>query len=249
MPLAKFDREIDRLFELPLDEFTSSRNELARRLKREGDKEAAEQVQAFAKPSVPVWTINQLARQEKDRVKALLDAGAKLRKAQEGALAGGRSDALRASQAEERQVVRDLTQRAEKLMKSAGLPAGRANLERISTTLGAAAVTESARDALKAGRLTEEISVTGFDALAGLDLPKRRAAHTDELAERRRKKANTEQDRRRVEKRARELEALAERSERTAARHEDTARKARAKAEQDRAAADAAAADLAEFDA
>ena len=81
--MATLEREIDRLFELPLDEFTPARNELARRLKGEGDKEAAEHVQALAKPSVPAWAINQLARQEKAKVKALLDAGTKLRKAQE----------------------------------------------------------------------------------------------------------------------------------------------------------------------
>ena len=123
--MATLEREIDRLFELPLDEFTPGRNELARRLKREGDKEAAEHVQALAKPSVPAWAINQLARQEKAKVKALLAAGAKLRKAQEKALAGSHADALRAAQAEERQVVRDLTRLAEEILKESGRPASR----------------------------------------------------------------------------------------------------------------------------
>ncbi len=101
--MANLEREIDRLFALPLDEFTSSRNALARRLKGEGETEGAEQVRSLAKPSVPAWTINQLARREKAMVKALLDAGARLRKAQERALAGSHSDALRTAQAEERQ--------------------------------------------------------------------------------------------------------------------------------------------------
>lgn len=248
--MATLEREIDRLFELPLDEFTPGRNELARRLKREGDKEAAEQIQALAKPSVPAWAINQLARQEKAKVKALLDAGAKLRKAQERALAGGHADTLRAAQAEERQAVRDLTGRAEEILKESGRPASRPIIERISSTLGAAAVTEPARTALKAGRLTSEVKVSGFDALAGIELPAQAPApRGDELAERRRqKKSERERQRRQLEKKARELEARAEAAEKKAERAEEAAAEARNAAEERRSAADAAASELAEFE-
>jgi methyl-accepting chemotaxis protein len=245
--VAKLEREIDRLFELPLDEFTSKRNELARRLKGEGEKEAAEQVQTLDKPSVPAWTINQLARQQKASVKALLDAGAKLRKAQERALAGGRSDVLRAAQTEERRAVRDLTQRAEKILKDAERPASRATLERISATLGAAAVTEPARKALKAGRLTSEVKVTGFDALAGLDVPDRRTgARRDELAERRQEKADAERLRK-LQRTARELDDRAQAAEQKAEEAEEAAAEARHAAEEQRRAADAVASELAEL--
>ena len=247
--VAKLDRDIDGLFELPLDEFTSARNELARRLKQEGDKDAAEQVQALVKPSVPAWTINQLARQEKERVKALLEAGARLRNAQERALAGGHSDSLRAAQTEERQAVRDLTHRAEGILKDAERPAGRAILERISATLAAAALTEPARGALKAGRLTGEVKVTGFDALAGIELRARPAAAArDELAERREKKAERERRRRQLEKKARELADRATAAELKAERAEEAAADARELAEERRRAADAAASELAELE-
>jgi len=247
--VAKLEREIDRLFELPLDEFTSARNELARRLKQEGDKDAAEQVQALVKPSVPAWTINQLARQEQASVKALLEAGARLRKAQERALAGSHSDALRAAQTEERQAVRDLTHRAEKILKEAERLAGRAILERISATLTAAAVTEPARGVLKAGRLTGEVKVTGFDALAGIE-PRARpsAGSRDELAERRQKKAERERRRRQLEKNARKLDDRATAAEREAERAEEAAADARELAEEHRRAADGAASELAEFE-
>ena len=56
--------EIDQLFALPLDEFTAARNELARRLKQDGDAEAAEGVRGLAKPTVAAWAVNQLARRE-----------------------------------------------------------------------------------------------------------------------------------------------------------------------------------------
>ena len=99
--MAAVDREIDGLFELPLDEFTRARNELAKRLAKDGEKERADEVRALAKPSAPVWAINQVARREKPTMRSLLDAGAKLRKAQERALGGGQSDALRSAQRRE----------------------------------------------------------------------------------------------------------------------------------------------------
>jgi hypothetical protein len=248
-PLATLAREIDRLYALPLDEFTSARNELARRLKTDGEKDAAEEVTALVKPSVPVWTINQLARQDKPAMKALLDAAAKLRKAQERALAGGDSDALRTAQAQERDALRDLTQRAEAILEEAGRPASRAVLERVRSTLGAAALAEQTRDALKAGRLTDEVEMSGFDVLAGIEpAPRQRAQPRDELAERRKKKAERERERRRLEKAARDLEARAKAAEDRADEAEEAAEEARAEADQSRRAADEAAAELAQFE-
>lgn len=246
--VATLEREIDRLFALPLDEFTSSRNALAQRLKKDGDEDAAKEVAALSKPSVPTWTINQLARREKASVRTLLAAAGKLRKAQERALAGGDSDALREAQTEERESLRDLTQRAEAILEDAGRPASRAVLERIRTTLGAAALTEPSRSALKAGRLTGEFEASGFEALAGIKPSPRRAPQRDELAERRQQKAERERERRRLEKNAQELEKRAQEAERKADDAEEAAQEARELAEESRRAADAAASELAEFD-
>jgi hypothetical protein len=243
--MASVDREIDRLFELPLEEFTSARNDLAKRLAKDGDKERADEVRALAKPSVPVWTINQLARRERPMVRTLLDAGAKLRRAQERALGGGGADAMRIAQSEERAAVRSLTRRAEEVLLDAGKTATRPTLERINETLGAAAVTEDARAALKAGRLTGELKVSGFDSLAGFQPA---PAPPDELAERRQKKAERERERRRLEKRARDLERRATAAEAKADEAEAAAAEAREAADEARNAADEAADELAEFE-
>jgi hypothetical protein len=243
--VATLEREIDRLYALPLDEFTSSRNTLARRLKRDGDPEAADEVAALAKPSVPAWAINQVARREKASMRTLLDAAAKLRKAQERALGGGDADALRAAQSTERDAVRDLTKQAAELLEEAGRPASRAVLERIRTTLGAAALTDPGRSALKAGRLTSEVEASGFDALAGIEPS---PAQRDELAERRQQKAERERERRRLEKRAQQLEARAQEAERKADDAEEAAAEARQAAEERRRDAQAAASELADFE-
>ena len=247
--LATLEREIDRLYALPLDEFTSERNALVRRLKNDGDKDAAEQVATLVKPGVPVWTINQLARQDKTAMRALLDAAAKLKKAQERALSGGGADALRDAQSAERDAVRDLVQKAAGILEEAGRPASRAVLERIRSTLGAAALAEPTRAALKAGRLTDEVELSGFDVLAGIDpAPKGRAQPKDELAERRRKKVERERERKRLEKRARELESRAKAAEQEADEAEEAAEDARADADRRRREADEAAAELAELE-
>ena len=111
--VPELETELDRLYGLPLDEFTSARNELAGRLKKAGQGDAAEAVHALRKPSVALWAVNQLARRNEEGLKALLDAGRALRRAQEQALRGKSSDALRAATAAERTAVRELTTAAE----------------------------------------------------------------------------------------------------------------------------------------
>ena len=66
--VPELDTELDDLFARPLSEFTAARNELARRLRNAGQEDAAAGVQALKKPSVPVWTVNQLARSRSELV-------------------------------------------------------------------------------------------------------------------------------------------------------------------------------------
>ena len=252
--MATVEREIDELFDLPLDEFTAARNELAKRLKRDGDAEAAEQVRSLPKPSVAAWAVNQLARREPEAIRSLLNVAARLRSAQERSLKGERAaDELRAAQAEEREIIRKLTRSAEGLLREAGRPASGTTLERVSSLLRAAAVDEPGRAALRQGRLTGDVEVAGFDAFAGLKLSARgrgrgTARAGDDLAERRRQKREAEQRRKWLEKHLRQLTAAAEAAERDAARARKEADEADALAEQRRREADAAAAELAELD-
>jgi hypothetical protein len=100
-------REIEHLFGLSLDEFTSARNELARRLKKDGDSGAADEIRALGKPSVSAWTINQLSRREPAAVRDLLSAGDAVREAQKRLLReAGKPDSLRNALAKERKAIR-----------------------------------------------------------------------------------------------------------------------------------------------
>lgn len=222
--------EVDGLYALPLDEFTAARNALAKEL-------GSEEIRKLAKPSVPAWAVNQVARRERKQLGALLKSGEALQKQVLGGKAG--PAALREAQQHERQLVRDLVQRAAGLLKAAGRPATAAVLERISETLAAGAQTAEGRDALRSGRLTEALEPAGFEALTGLT--PRRASPRDELAAARRAKEERRKERRRLEQEVRKLETRAAAAEREA----DEARRTAAKA---RAAADKAARALAELE-
>ena len=224
------EREVDRLYGLPLEDFTGERNELAKRLRGAGDREAAEEVRRLPKPTVPVWLVNQLARTNEVPMRALLRSGDKLRDAQRTVLAGGNADDLREAQREERDVVARLTAQARKLMPKVSSSA----LERVAETLRAAAVADDeTRELLKRGRLTGELELSGFTALAGMPVGDRtrrekpKGARRDDARER-------EERRRRVaaaRERVKEARAAAREADKEAKRLEREAAKAREAAE------------------
>lgn len=249
--MAGIDRELDRLFGLPLDEFTRARNDLAKQLKADRDTEHGDEVRALPKPTVPVWAVNQLTRVDRTGIRALLGAGEELRAAQSRLLGGEDArDAARKAAAHERQAVERLIQRAQTILADAGRPATAAVLERVGTTLRAAAVTDEGRALLETGRLTAELEPPGFDAFAAGDTPsgpRRKRSHgRDELAERRERRAQEQRRKRELQQRARTAERSAREAEREAEQAEQAAERARRKAQAARAEADAAAAALAE---
>ena len=254
--VADLNDEIDRLFELPPEEFTAERNELSKRLKGEGDSSSADAVKRLGKPTVAAWTINQLARRDPDAIRELLAAGDGLREAQQRALQGGDGggDSLRQAQEHERSALRVLTQEAHRILENAGRPASRSVLDQISSTLRAAAVSDDGRALLESGRLSGDVEFSGFDALAGMEASgrraptRRKAQPRDELAERRREREERERRRRELRERARKLKAEADEAEREADRAERAAGKARAAAEASRRKAEEAEQALDELD-
>ena len=157
--------ESDGLYGLPLDAFTEARNELARRLRGEGRKDEAAEVAALRKPSPSAWAVNQLARERRKDVDALLEAAATIRRGE----AGG--------DAALREALDRLLRAARAVLEAAGRKPSDTLLREIATTLRATA--GAAPDELVAGRLTEAREASGFaDALAGAagDPPRPRRA-------------------------------------------------------------------------
>jgi hypothetical protein len=167
------EKELDRLYAAPFDEFVAERDALAKRLRSDGDREAADRVKALRKPSAAVWAVNQLARQEGKDYRALLKAGDSLRKTQEKVLGGESPEKLQEAAAAERELVDRLTEKGRALLDDGGHKPTEAMLRRVSGTLHAAATRPDLREAAESGRLEheEETAGFGFDLLSG-DVPK-----------------------------------------------------------------------------
>jgi hypothetical protein len=242
-PLAvvpDLEAELDGLYALAPAEFVDARDGLARRLKQAGQADAASQVKALRKPTVPVWVVNQLARRQPGEMKALLAAAERLRAAQEKALTGG-SDELRDATAEQRSALRGLTQHANALLEAEGHGAGAATLERVASTLRAAATDPAGRDQLAAGRIGEELAAGGFGALAGMKIPQAPPRRrTGKETDRGPTPAQRQAALRKLQDKARKLEAEAKAAERAARSAEAAAAGARRTAEKAAAAAERA---------
>jgi hypothetical protein len=167
--------EVDRLFELPLAEFTGARNALAARLKRSGENHEAERVKALAKPSISVWAVNQLYWKHRSEFAALMEAGRRFRELQASQLAGKTSDVAASSEAR-RKAVADLLRLAATVLEEGGHSATTETMRRITTTLEALSAYASLPDGPAPGRLTEDLDPPGFDALAML-MPKGGSVH------------------------------------------------------------------------
>jgi hypothetical protein len=111
MSASRHDELIAELYGLPIDEFTSARDALAKRLRADGEREVAKQVKVLRKPSVTAWAVNRVRHREPERVEELLEAGARLRQAQEQVIRAGEHGQLRDAGARERDLVQSLGDR------------------------------------------------------------------------------------------------------------------------------------------
>jgi hypothetical protein len=216
--MADPDASIDSLYAASPDEFVKQRDELARSLRKDGEREAADEVKKLRKPSVAAWTVNQLARREKMRLRGLFTAGERLRAAQEQVLAGEAPDVLERARDDERAAIRELAGPASALLEEAGHPPTEAMLDRVRETLHAAVVDEDIGGRVRAGRLEKEEQVTGF-AFASLPAtrgkPKRPAPARSKPAQKPAKDTAAAAKRRRAEadlKAARDALAEAEKT-------------------------------------
>ena len=200
--------DLDRLFEAPPARFVGERDALAARLQESGRRAEAAEVKRRRKPNATVWTINQLARRDPQRVRRLGDAVERLKTAQRA-----RREVAEAV-SEQRAALHDAVARATEILEQAGLSRSPDALERISRTLVGAAVDRQARADLLHGRVTREHEPPGFDVLTGAAPVPRRAARDRALAA----KAS-----RAAARRARALERIAARRQREADRAENSA--------------------------
>jgi hypothetical protein len=163
--VSKLDAEIDRLYQLPLDEFTSARNALA----KEAGGDAA-RVRALAKPSVAAWAVNQLYWQDRKAYDELIAAADEARRAHKAVLSGKSGDVRAAGKVHE-DAVEHALERTLALLKKSGHPASDATRQAIATTLRALP------GGTAPGRLTQALQPGGFEMLSGLAMARGKVAH------------------------------------------------------------------------
>jgi hypothetical protein len=235
------------LYALPLEEFVPTRGELAKKLRKQGQAEQAQELAALRKPSVAAWAVNQLVRTQQREVAALFSAGDALQAAQSQLLAGkGDAPALREAVAREREAVEALVGRADGLLSADGHELTQTTLDRVSETLHAAALDADARSQVEEGALQRELRHVGLGAFSAVSSP---ASPTGKAAAKAKSESRTnsrsgndtaaKQAKRQAEQRAKQARA-AEAAARRADRALRTATARRENAAQSLAKADAA---------
>jgi hypothetical protein len=168
----------DRLYGLPLREFTSARNAAVKQLRARGMRAEADEMKILAKPTVAAWAVNQLTRRRHADLDEFLEAASAAREAQLGGDGDARKEIKR-----QREALAKLVRAAREEL---GGDASEAVTGRIRQTLEAAAVDDEAAEQVRRGRLAKELEPRGFGTLAAhaKAAPKRRAPREDAAASR-----------------------------------------------------------------
>jgi hypothetical protein len=212
MDEAALNAEIDRLYGLPLDEFVPQRDAVAKKLRADGERDAAAVVKALRKPTAGAWALNQAVRRRSAETQALLGAGERLRAAHAGLLSGGDRNELRAAMDEQRSLAAVLSDCAEAIASETG-KSGPALKERVRSTLHAAAVDDEVREQLSSGRLVREQEAVGLGGPFGDAGAAASAPRADDGSSKRRRPS-------RDRERSRDREPSAEERKRSADRAE-----------------------------
>ncbi len=159
------EEELDTLYRLPPAEFVAGRNALVKRLRKDGDREAASRVKALPRPSLTAWAVNQLHFRARAELDALIAAGDEVRSAH---LAGVQEQ--QAAAKTRREAVAALLVIADGFLEETGTTPGRIHRQRISRSLEALASRVAGSEAPAAGRLSKDLEPAGFDAVADLAL-------------------------------------------------------------------------------
>ena len=150
------DAQIDRLYQLPLDEFTAARNALA---KESGA--AAAEIRALQKPPIAAWAINQVYWRGRAAFHGLTAAAAALRDAHTAVVTGKPADLRAAGKAHE-DALEAVVKLAVAILRDAGQPATDATRQAIATTLRALPASTD-----PPGRLTHAAAANRFRAARG----------------------------------------------------------------------------------
>jgi hypothetical protein len=210
--------EIDRLYALPLEEFIAERDEVAKRLRKDGDRDSAAEVKALKKPSVAAWAVNQVRRDRPEDVRRLLDVTEELHRVYAGLSSAGARERLGEAANMQRDLIRSLVRCAQQLLDAGGHRANEQTLGKVADTLRAAALDDDLREQVAAGRVVKEQRAAGLGPLESLP-PAPKKAKKSKAKKTRTKPAGP--DPKKVAEAERELEAARRQLEEAERRRRD----------------------------
>ena len=153
---ASLDDRIDKLYQLPLDEFTAARNTLA--------KESSDtSVKKLEKPNLAAWTVNQLYWRERKIYDDVIKAAERMRVVYKQMLAGKNAD-VRGAEEIHQEALREAKQAAKRILEEGGHPNADAVMMPVAETLDALPGEEPP------GRLTKPLRRMGFNVLEGVPI-------------------------------------------------------------------------------
>ena len=149
--------DINRLYQLPLAEFTSAKNALAKRA-TPADKL---HINLAHKPTVPAWAVNQLFWRKRKVFDRLLDSAKRLRVEHGRQLSGRQADVASADRAHQ-EMLKTAADEIRQILADAGEADSPQTMSAVLETLQGL----PGRDDY--GRLAKPLKPQGFEALAGL---------------------------------------------------------------------------------
>jgi hypothetical protein len=164
------DQDVDRLYQLPQDDFTRERNALAKNIG--GDE--GKRIRGLPKPSTSAWAVNQVYWRDRDTFDTLITASERLRAAHRAVLGGKKAD-LRATDAAHGSALKAALASAMRILKDGGQNVSAATQTEIARTLESLPVDEHP------GRLAKPLRPVGFEALQGMPISPRKPASTPEV--------------------------------------------------------------------
>lgn len=157
----------ERLYGLPLDQFTAARDEAAKQLRADGDRDAAAAVKKLRKPSAAAWAVNATVRAAPTAAKRVVQTGKKLEAAQAKAISGA-GGSLRDAAAAHAQAIDEMVAALEAELGDDAKPAV---IDRARETMRAVAADGEVRDRFERGTLLREAEAVGFGAAGATPAP------------------------------------------------------------------------------
>jgi hypothetical protein len=174
------------LYSLDPNDFVTARDQLARKLRQEKQRDAANEIKALRRPPVPVWALNQVARERPDQVEALINASSRAQAA--------RDKDVRDALAERRDRLHDVVVAARQMIDGSGRSADAHELDitsALSTILASEQLTTDFRDGVLT-RVTDDTAEIEWPDVSGTPPPQvergpsRELVRAREVLERRR---------------------------------------------------------------